>query len=270
MDGVLNLLNWLLPLAYLGLLLGYGIDFFLHAQASGRNWALLPVLVLHAGYWVLRGHALGHYVPVKGPEVMCILALATALIYTIIEYAGRERRTGLFVFLAVFLFQYTASLFMAPTAGAASAAGIAVPPGSDWARVHILPAVAAYVGFTLAAIYGLLFLIAQRSLKSHKVGVWFDRLPALDRLALMCWHAMLVGFAFVTVSLVSGATMQAGGEMNAHVLVRIIAGSAAWVIYAVAIVGRLIARWPASRFCRVAVFGFVFALAIMAAGILLS
>jgi len=273
MAELLNILNWLLPLIYAAVLIEYGIAFFLRVKTTGRNYWLLPAVALHAAFLVLLGVSAGRAIPVTNYEVLSVLALATAVVYGVVEFAVKDRRTGVFVFIAVFLFQYTSSVFL-PRAGWGLAAGGAAH--YERAPLHILPATVAYTGFTIAAIYGLLYLAVRRNLKQHRIGVFFDRLPSLEMLGKMSWHAMLLGFAFITLSVLSGAIMLSKGPAvhPAHwepkIVSKILAGSAAWVIYAIAVAGKCLGRWPMARLACVAVYGLVIVISMLIASIALS
>jgi len=271
METMLVIGNWLLPLFYLALLIEYGGTFFLRTKADVRNVWLLPVIAFHALYLVVRGLALGRLPMVSVYEVLSLLALATAVVYCVAELASGDRRTGMFVMLLVFLFQYTSSIFLLegppPEAGAAQA---------TWARLHIVPAVLAYTALAFAAVYGLLHLVAQRNLKQHHFGLLFDRLPPLELLGRMTWYALIAGFVLMTVCMVSGAVVfsrlgnAAGGGMEAKVVSKIVIGSLAWVVCLVAVLGRTVGKWSDRRVSGIAVAGFVVVLALMVFSAILS
>jgi ABC-type uncharacterized transport system permease subunit len=275
MTPLLTLLNWLLPLAYLALLINYGITFFLRTRAHERNLWLLPAIGLHALFLAMRSARLGHPPLDNNYDILTFLALATAVAYCVVEFAVRDRRTGMFVLLPVFMFQYTSSVFLSGTfaAGAAMASG----EGFSWVRVHTVPAIMAYTGFTLAAVYGMLHLSAQRNLKEHRIGAIFERLPSLDLLGHMSWYALVFGFVFITIVVASGPFLfsheqaaGAGGVLNPKVGIKIFVGGAAWVIYGVAVVGKLVGKWPARRISRIAAYGFLAIMVVLVGSILLS
>ena len=189
MDQALVVANWLLPLLYLAVLIDYGATFFLRARPEGRHPWLGAVVVLHLATFVVRAVHLGHVEDTWHYEVLSIVALATAAVYWLVEFATHDRRTGVFVVLLVFLFQYTATMALAPgiAGGGHEAAG-------SWRLFHDIPAVLSYTGVTIAAVYGMLHLLALRGLKQHRFGLLFDRLPPLESLGRMTWLAMLVGF----------------------------------------------------------------------------
>ncbi|MFW6189145.1 MAG: cytochrome c biogenesis protein CcsA [Planctomycetota bacterium] len=261
MTIVLSVLNWLLPLLYLALLIESGTAFFLR-RTKKRNLWLLLVIGLHAGFLVLHGVHLGGLPLANTFDIMSVLALCTGAIYCGIEFASRDSRIDVFILPLVFLFQYTASIFLAHTVGTAGPAELATRVG--WSRLHIVPAVMAYSGFTIAAVYGGLHLRARSNLKNQRFGLLFDRLPSLDVLGRVAWYALVAGFAFMTVAVATGAAMSfisadtAAVELSPlRIASMALIGSAAWLAYLAAIVGRSLWHWPASRVSAVAVNGFL-------------
>ncbi|NIA07713.1 MAG: hypothetical protein GWP14_08815 [Actinobacteria bacterium] len=257
------ILNWLLPLLYLALLVDYGATFFLRTKTQARNPWLIPVIGIHAFFLILRSVQLGQVPLADMYEILSVLALLTTAVYAVVEFASRDRRTGMFVFLLVFLFQYTSSNFLAGTIMAEGVAEVeSQSAGCD--RLHIILALAAYTAFAISAVYGMLHLLAERNLRKHRFGVLFDRLPSLDLLGRMTWHALLGGFIFITITIItaplllghggSGATAQ---SLDAKVIVKIVIGSIAWLVYVVAVLGKLLGKWTSRRISSIAVTGFV-------------
>lgn len=270
MIHLLIVANWLLPMLYLALLIDYGKAFFLRTPRPCSACWLAAVWVLHAGFLVLLGVHLGRLVPVNNYEVLSALAASMTAVYWLIELASGERRTGVFVLLTAFLLQYTASVFL-PAADLAGGA-----PSGEAASFHMIPAIVAYTALTLAAIYGALHLAAQRDLKRRRFGLLFDRLPPLELLGRMNWHAALAGLAFITLSIVSGAVFYAAGHGEAaaggpstKVMIKILAGALAWVIYAIAAGGKWLGGWSPSRVSMLTVAGFLVVAAMLVASIVL-
>ena len=260
MSGLLIIANWLLPLLYLGLLVNYGATFFLRTKSQTRNPWLLAVLSVHALFLILQSIQLGRPPLQDMYEILSVLALLTTAVYAAVEFASRDRRTGMFVFLLVFLFQYTSSNFLA---GRIMSEGVDAQ-SAGWGRLHIVPALVAYTAFAISAVYGMLHLLAERNLRKHRFGVLFDRLPPLDLLGRMTWHALLGGFIFITITMITGPLMFSHGDsgaqahsLDAKVIVKIVIGSIAWLIYVVAVLGKLLGKWPSRRISRIAVTGFV-------------
>ncbi len=250
MSSLLIIVNWLIPLLYLALLVDYGTTFFLRTKAQVRNPWLAPVLCVHAFFLVLRSIHFGQPPLGNVYEIFSVLALSTGAVYAVVEFVGRDRRSGIFVFLLVFLFQYTSSSFL----------GASSTQSTGWTRLHVVPALVAYTAFAIAAVYGLLHILAQRNLKQHHFGMLFDRLPPLDLLGRMSWYALLSGFVFMTITIVTGPLLfshLATAVPDAKVTAKIVVGSIAWLIYVVAVLGKLLGKWPSRRISSIAVTGFV-------------
>jgi len=267
--------NWLLPLLYIILLANYAAAFFLRAGTHKRTLALPPIIGFHLVFFSLQAIRLGYPPLVNAYDFLSVLAVSVAIVYCVVEYASRDRRTGMFVFLVVFLFQYTSSIFTAHTLSESSSFNLVAQ--SNWARLHIVPAVFAYTGFTFSAVYGLLHLAVQHNLKRHRLGLLFDRLPSLDRLGAMTWHAMLFAFVFLTVAIATGPILfrvgsSTGGSSiwDPKISTKIATGAVAWIIYLIAIVGRYWRRWPPTRISRIAVNGFLFIMAMFIISLILT
>jgi ABC-type uncharacterized transport system permease subunit len=272
MVPVLEIGNWLLPLLYLALLIDYGATFFQRRRVHGRSPWLLMVVAVHAVWIALRTAQLGHPPVTDSRELLTVLAIALAGVYAWVELAGRDRRTGVFVLLLVFLFQYTSSILTAPHLAAGMTPEEAAVP-SMWTRIHIMPALVAYTATALAGVYGLLYLVARRSLREHRFGLLFDRLPPLDFMGPMVWQALVTSFVCLTITmavtpfLVGGP---GGDPITAKVGAKIITGCVAWIAYAAAILGRWLGRWSTARIAGIALVGFVAVMALLVASALLE
>jgi len=275
MATLLTVLNALLPLLYLALLVDYGATFFLQRRVRGRSPWLVGCIAVHAAFLVLWTIQARRPPVANSEDILSVVALATAALYLAVELKSRDRRTGAFVLLLVFFFQYAASILLAGKSGGAEAP--AEVKRSVWGGLHVMPALVAYTALGFAAVYGLLHILAQRELRGRRYGLLFDRLPPLESLGRMTWHVLLVGFVFMTISIAVSPLLfwhgQAGGAaeaVTAKVLAKIITGSVAWVLYAAAVLGRWLGKWSPVRVSWIAVIGFVVVMALIVASVLLS
>jgi len=275
MDALLIAANWLLPLIYLAVVIDYGATFILRVRTHVRNpWIGLAIL-FHATFLVLRGFWSGRPPLASNPEILSVIALSCAIVYWAIELAGRDRRAGVFFFMLIFLFQYTSSML---PVGQPAGAGISQASAQQgWGRLHVLPASLAYTALAFAAVYAMLYLLGRRNLKRHRLGLLFDRLPPLELLGRMNWYALVGGFVLMTITVATGCLLFAHAghpeqrtALEPKVASKIIIGTLAWIIYAAAILGRLLGKWPVSRVCRVAVAGFVVIIVLLVTSIVLS
>jgi ABC-type uncharacterized transport system permease subunit len=112
-------------------------------------------------------------------------------------------------------------------------------------------------------------------MKHHNFGLLFDRLPPLDLLGRMCFQALLVGFAFITITMITGVLFsqtrpQTGASMDPKLLAKIIIGSTAWVICAVDVFGKYVLKWSISRVSAIALTGFLIIAALFVTSLALS
>jgi ABC-type uncharacterized transport system permease subunit len=140
----------------------------------------------------------------------------------------------------------------------------------------VAPAVVAYTSLSVCAVYGLLYLLARRVLKRKTFGLLYDRLPPLELLGKMAWNALVIGFAFLTLVVITGpilmhwARAAGAGGLDAKVIAKIAMGTAAWLIYAAAVGGRVIGKWPVARSAGIALNGFVIIMALLVVSAALS
>lgn len=272
MQTALAIAGAVLPLLYLAVVLDYAATFLLRRRERGRSLALWGVVAAHAVYFVARFLA-GRGLPVAHSwELLSALALTVAAVYGVLELVGRERRTGVFVLLLAFLFQYASS--MATRLGPAPGASLSPSEESLWGGVHVLAALVAYTAVALGGVYGLLYLSARRQLRARRFGVLFDRLPPLEGLGRMTWHAVVVGVVCMTIVIAASPLMVAAGPagqgMTPKLLVKIVTGLVAWGLYATAVVGHWKRGWSLRRVAVVAVAGFVLAAVLLVASGLLD
>jgi len=269
MPGLIALAGALLPLLYLALLVDYAATFFLRTRMHVRTPHLLVVVAIHLGYLVLWSVHAGRLPVATTPEILSVLAVATAAVYAWVELATRNRRTGIFILLLAFLFQYAGSFTMTSHV---QEAAVGQAPDSLWTRVHVLPALVAYTALGFAGVFGTLYLLARRDLRRHRFGVLFDRLPPLEALGPMAWHALLTGFAAMTLAIVVTPLMFGSGSeaMTARIVGKIVTGSVAWVVCAAGVFGHGLGRWTYARTSAVAVVGFLLVMALLAVSGVLS
>ncbi|MDP6545996.1 MAG: cytochrome c biogenesis protein CcsA [Phycisphaerae bacterium] len=274
MDTLLYILNWLLPLIYLALAIDYGATFTLRNRTHVRNPGVILAIVFHGVFLVLWGVRFGGLPLVSNYEILSVVALSSAAVYWAIELVTRDRRAGVFVFLLIFLLQYTSSTFLSVMIAQAAAAG---DMQRGWGRLHVLPAALAYTALAFGAVYATLYLVGQRNLKHHNFGLLFDRLPPLDLLGRMSFQSLLVGFAFMTVTVITGGMLfhrvgSGGGTMpmEPKLLAKIVIGSTAWAICVLNVFGKYVLKWSVSRVSAITLTGFLIVAALFIASLALS
>ncbi|MDP6635168.1 MAG: cytochrome c biogenesis protein CcsA [Phycisphaerae bacterium] len=275
MDTLLSILNWLLPLIYLALAIDYGATFILRNRTHVRNAGVFLAIVFHCVFLVLWGVRFGGLPLVSNYEILSVVALSSAGVYWAIELITRDRRAGVFVFLLIFLLQYTSSMFLTAMIDQAGAQDSHMQYG--WGRLHVLPAALAYTALAFGAVYATLYLVGQRNMKHHNFGLLFDRLPPLDLLGRMSFQSMVVGLAFMTVTIITGSVLFSHSGSNGQVMsidpklmAKIVIGSMAWVICAIDVFGKYVLKWSVSRVSAIALAGFLIIAALFVTSLALS
>ncbi|HEY8118365.1 MAG TPA: c-type cytochrome biogenesis protein CcsB [Methylophilaceae bacterium] len=169
--------------------------------ATGLTWsAVLMGLVGLVVRWYesyLIAPDVGH-IPISNLyEVFILFCLITSLLYLYYEQRYATRQLGGFVMLVVnaavgFILWYTFDR-------QANQIQPLVPAlQSYWMKIHVPANFIGYGSFSLAAMVGSAYLLAQR-------GILASRLPTLDVLDDVMYKAIAIGFAFFTIATILGA-----------------------------------------------------------------
>jgi len=124
--------------------------------------------------------------------------------------------------------------------------------------LHVTLSMLGTVGFAVAFVAGVMYLIQDRLLKSKRFNVLYTKLPALDFLDHLNQQSIILGFPLLTLGIITGA-ISAEFAKGAYVswnpeqtwaLVT-------WLFYFVVLLGRLTVGWRAKRAAYLTVIGFV-------------
>lgn len=133
---------------------------------------------------------------------------------------------------------------------------------NGWIYVHIVLIFIGYAGLVVAMGSGVLYLIAERSLKAKIKPRGTASLPSLQTLDLISYRSLLAGFPLLTVGLIVGVywadALLGGVALNdPTVLLALLA----WVIYLVLLFARWSAGWRGRRSAYLTLACFAVALA---------
>ena len=122
---------------------------------------------------------------------------------------------------------------------------------------HVTLSMLGTVGFTVAFVAGVMYLIQDRLLKSKQFNVLYSKLPALDFLDHLNQQSIVLGFPLLTLGIVTGAISAefARGSYVSWNPEQIMA-LVTWVFYFVVLLGRLTVGWRAKRAAYLTVIGF--------------
>ncbi len=123
--------------------------------------------------------------------------------------------------------------------------------------VHVTLSMLGTVGFAVAFVAGVMYLIQDGLLKSKRFNVLYAKLPALDFLDHLNQQSIVMGFPLLTLGIITGAIsaeFARGSYLNWNpeqtwALVT-------WLFYFVVLMGRLTVGWRAKRAAYLTIIGF--------------
>ncbi len=251
-------INFLLFLAVLGLTFlscAAYLVFFFSQKNRVRRWArflLIGSWALQTGYILTRYMTVGSTPITTYHEAVFFFAWATTSAYLSFRWRYTVKNFGTFVSILIFALLIAAS--MAPRDI------IPLEPAlqSWWLPLHAGISLIAYGFLALAFCGALMYLLQERELKSRKLGYFFSRLPSLEALDQLNSHCLAVGFAFLTLGMVTGIlwSKQAWGtyfRFNPKEVCTLII----WLLYLVQIHQRFTVGWRGRRAALMIVGSFV-------------
>lgn len=138
-----------------------------------------------------------------------------------------------------------------------------LPPAlkSIWLPVHASISIMAYSFLALAFCGGVMYLLLEREIKRKRFGMFYERLPSLEALDTLNQHCLALGFALLTMGIISGSiwAKQVWGaywrwdpKMTGALFT--------WLIYAAMLHQRFTLGWRRRRAATMAIIGFIAAL----------
>ncbi len=209
--------------------------------------AAIGLIVWHSlrrGYW----HPMG--------DNFDALVWLAVLLSLFIMYIQRVRPVGgldLFLVPVVVLLLVAAGVFGQSNAQEYSRVG-----QRSWLWVHTATAYLGAVAFAVAAAVGLMYVIASRRLRRKAIGppAPGGRFTNLERLERMMMWGVTLGFALLTVGLVTGF----GRVLEYHErtpTVKVLLATLAWFVYAIVMHAPINPRFRGRRAAILSVLGFL-------------
>jgi ABC-type uncharacterized transport system permease subunit len=167
------------------------------AAGLGATACLIGGLVLHYLALLARSRLI-HAVPYDDLfGSLSLFAWLLAATYLCLEAIHRRRAVGPFVLpivIVVFVFAH-----------AGEAKPIAAPPAEGpLFAFHVTLNILAYSAFAISFVLSIIYLIQNRRLRGHKLGIVGWRFPALDVLERMTRSSVLIGCASLAVGMTAG------------------------------------------------------------------
>ena len=124
--------------------------------------------------------------------------------------------------------------------------------------VHVTLSMLGTVGFAVAFVAGVMYLIQDGLLKSKRFNVLYSKLPALDFLDHLNQQSIVTGFPLLTLGIITGALyaeLSLGSYLSWNP--EQIWALVTWIFYFVVLTGRLTVGWRAKRAAYLTIIGFV-------------
>jgi ABC-type transport system involved in cytochrome c biogenesis permease subunit len=242
----LQLLNILLPLGYVLAAMAY-LLIFTGSPEWIRKW-VTPltgmVAVAHLAYLILCTLAFQHVPMANAWESFTFVAFAMIVVYLVLEWRLKDKATGIFVLVPILFFQVLSSAFVTHSREVAEILR------SPLFGVHVTTALIGYVAFSVAAVYGTMYILLYRELKKHRVGLIFRRLPSLETLSRLNMGAILFGWFGLTLAGILGIVwadqLTSSGQLqgNFYTDPKFLLTVVIWALYGMTLGGRFFLKWP--------------------------
>lgn len=206
-------------------LLGFACTMFILGAGRPRfsrfNFgAMAAGFGFQTAFLVVRGHALNACPLTNLFEVLIFLSWSMVLLYFVVGGAYRLSLLGVFTSPLAFFFQAFAMI-----------APLDSPPGprarvtaQPWLEMHAAICIVAYGAFALACVAGVMYLVQERQLKTHRLRGLFFYLPPIADLSVAINRLLLAGFILLTAGLLSGFAVRLEWS-------KVIWGVGVWLIY---------------------------------------
>ena len=249
--GVENVLFTATMAIYLVSMVLYFV-FFALKNEKAADWAgrLMPIgFVLHTAALVVRGIGAGRLPLTNQYEFATSFAWGICLCYLIFLWRYKFKALGVFVSPILFLVIGYAAMQSKEVRELMPALR------SSWLGIHVSSAIISYGAFGVACAISVMFLLRQRIEES---SYWAAHIPNKERLDLLSYRAVSLGFLFLTFVMISGAIWaeRAWGrywswdpkETWSFIT---------WIIYAIYLHLRISRGWNGRRAAIFAVAGFI-------------
>jgi len=248
MTAILFMTTMVLYLVSTGLALVY-----LLRRSEGLPKVVLGVtglgFITHTVALVSRTIVLSQVPMTSFHEALSFFSWALVLVFLLVDFRHRVHVLGAFILPL-------ASLSLLSAAALPKEVPTLQPVlGTVW--LHVTLSTLGTVGFAVAFVAGIMYLIQDGLLKSKKFNVLYTKLPPLDFLDHLNQQSIVMGFPFLTLGIITGAIsaeFARGSYLNWNpeqtwALVT-------WLFYFIVLLGRLTIGWRAKRAAYLTIIGF--------------
>lgn len=257
MNSLIDFLNILLPFLYLLTFVIYSYNFMKGEKIfyNSKRLFLFLTLLLHSIYLILRVIEFKHPPITNVFEIFTVLAFSVCFAYFILELQTDIRGTGPFIIIISLIFQIISSIFIEDLTEVKEVLR------SNLLGLHVFSALIGYAGFTISAIYGILYLILYKDIKFNKFGLIFNRLPNLEILEKLSFYSAIIGFVLMSVAILIGIIWlpQAFPDFS-YADPKLIGTFLVWIVYGIGIASKVFGKWQGKRVVAFSIIGFLIAI----------
>jgi ABC-type transport system involved in cytochrome c biogenesis permease subunit len=245
------------PLSYLVATIFYW-RYFADRRSQDQHiarYAESAAMVIHTTILIILGLGLGH-VPLAGAfQALTTFMWFFAILNKLLIHEGREYTLGFFQTAVLFIIQSIAMIFI----------NVYTPlPAilqNIFFEIHVLLNLIGYASFSSAFLAGMMYLLLYHEIRGSHLGYFYDRLPSLAYLEKLNYRALLIGFIFNTAGIIVGViTGKTAWGIYWTWDPKLIAVAIAWLIYALAVLGRYSFHWKGNRLAYLSIIGFAWIL----------
>ncbi|KAF1696085.1 cytochrome C assembly family protein [Pseudoxanthomonas koreensis] len=203
---------------------------------AGWFWVALAAVLLHAGYhaqvaWRTAGGADLHFY-----SALSLVGLGMAAMTVLVGLRGRTAAVGVVVFplASTLLLVYHGH-------------GHAPSPALDWRlQLHAWLALLAYATLAIAALLAGMLWLQERALRRREFHAWLRALPPLTQLETVLFRTITVGFALLTLTLLTGVLF-VEDLFSQHLVHKTVLSVLSWLVFGGLLLGRWRYGWRGAR-----------------------
>ena len=216
------------------------------------QWSLIIAgigLVFHTLALLIAMVVVGQVPIMTFKGAMSFFAWALVLVFLVVALKRGLHVLGAFILPLALLSLISASIAPAGTQE--------LHPVFQTIWVHVILSMLGAVGFAVAFVAGLMYVMQDRLLKSKQFNVLYAKLPPLDSLDSLNQRSILLGFPFLTLGILTGAlsaqlTLGTYLSWNPEQILALVT----WIFYFAVLLGRVTVGWRAKKAAYLTIVGF--------------
>lgn len=260
MENLLYRFDTILVALYFCVFLLYVRAFFSSHRPIGRVFlfTLPSVLILHLVKLILQGKCMGHC-PILGlSETFSFTAFALGLIYFILERRQKYYATGV-IFIGIVLLFQSVTIYSTSNETILAENLRHIP-----FAFHGPLALIGISAFGASALYGVLYLILFRLLKTKQLSANLGKMPPLEKIEAFQKYSSLIGFVFFSIAVISGFVLGIIYEQITRIDPKIIISLIVLAIFGYEVIGSRFCSFSGKKRSIIAIVGFTIAVVSMA------